>query len=112
MKAITSLIDTVGFIYKRESVAVIELIVFSVATLISFILFLVESDHRKQIIRMAVFTILVAGSGLVCMLIVMAIILLLCISICMLVDAILKASEPKFILYDTAGHIIGWIRVE
>lgn len=100
------------FVFGRKSVMIAELITFAIATAIAFILYLVESDHRKQIIRMAVFTILVAGGGVVFMLIVIAGILLFAISFCMLVDAILKASEPKFILYDTAGHIIGWIRID
>lgn len=94
---------------RSISVAKIPMIILGVAEVVIFILYLIDSDHRKSIIRMAVFSIQVLGAGFIFMLMSILLILAVCISICSVVDAVLRASEPRFALYDTTGKFVGWI---
>ena len=100
--------------FKLQSISFIKMsvICFAVMELIAFILYLIDKDHRKTIIRVAVFAILTAGSGIIYFLFVFLLILFLLIMIARLLYSIFKEPEHKTAVVDMNGKIIGWLKRE
>ena len=71
--------------------------------------FIIDSDHRKTITRVAVLTILTVGSGAVFFLIEMLLMLLLVLTIVVLLFAIFCKSEKKVMVLDVNGKLLGWL---
>ena len=103
----------VGY-FKLQSISFIEMsmICFAVIELIAVILYLIDSDHRKTILRVVVFSILAAGCGFIYFAFAMLLIIFLCIMIVKLICAIFKEPEHKTAVIDTSGNVIGWLKRE
>ena len=89
-----------------------SMICFAVIELIAIILYLIDSDHRKTILRVVVFSILTAGCGFIYFVFAMLLIIFLCIMIAKLICAIFKEPEHKTAVIDTSGKVIGWLKRE
>ncbi len=89
-----------------------SVICFTATEQIAFILYLIDRDHRKTILRVTVFSILTAGSGIVYFLFVFLLILFLLIMIARLLYSIFKEPEHKTAVVDVNGKIIGWLKRE
>jgi hypothetical protein len=103
----------VGY-FKLQSISFIKMsmICFAVIELIAIILYLIDSDHRKTILRVVVFSILTAGCGFIYFVFAMLLIFFLCIMIAKLIYAIFKEPEHKTAVIDTSGKVIGWLKRE
>ena len=103
----------VGY-FKLQSISFIKMsmICFAVIELIAIILYLIDSDHRKTILRVVVFSILTAGCGFIYFVFAMLLIFFLCIMIAKLIYAIFKEPEHKTAVIDTNGKVIGWLKRE
>lgn len=103
----------VGY-FKLQSISFIKMsmICFAVIELIAIILYLIDSDHRKTILRVVVFSILTAGCGCIYFVFAMLLIIFLCIMIAKLICAIFKEPEHKTAVIDTSGKVIGWLKRE
>ena len=103
----------VGY-FKLQSISFIKMsmICFAVIELIAIILYLIDSDHRKTILRVVVFSILTAGCGFIYSVFAMLLIIFLCIMIAKLICAIFKEPEHKTAVIDTSGKVIGWLKRE
>lgn len=103
----------VGY-FKLQSISFIKMsmICFAVIELIAIILYLIDSDHRKTILRVVVFSILTAGCGFIYFVFTMLLIIFLCIMIAKLICAIFKEPEHKTAVIDTSGKVIGWLKRE
>lgn len=103
----------VGY-FKLQSISFIKMsmICFAVIELIAIILYLIDSDHRKTILRVVVFSILTAGCGFIYFVFAMLLIIFLCIMIAKLICAIFKEPEHKTAVIDTSGKVIGWLKRE
>lgn len=103
----------VGY-FKLHSISFIKMsmICFAVIELIAIILYLIDSDHRKTILRVVVFSILTAGCGFIYFVFAMLLIIFLCIMIVKLICAIFKEPEHKTAVIDTSGKVIGWLKRE
>lgn len=100
--------------FKLQSLSFIKMsmIYFAVIELIAFILYLIDRDHRKTILRVAVFAILTAGSGIVYYIFAMLLIVFLLIKITILIICIFEEPEHKTAILDMNGKIIGWLKRE
>lgn len=100
--------------FKFQSISFIEIsvICFTVIELLAFILYLIDRDHRKTILRVAVFSILTAGCGIVYFVFAFLLILFLLIMITRLLYSIFKEPEHKTAVVDMNGKIIGWLKRE
>lgn len=89
-----------------------SVICFAVIELIAFILYLIDRDLRKTILRVAIFSILTAGSGIIYFLFVFFLILFLLMMIARLLCSIFKKTEHKTAVVNMNRKIIGWLKRE
>lgn len=106
-------VGLIGY-FKLQSLSFIKMsmICFAVIELIAFILYLIDRDHRKTILRVAVFAILTAGSGIVYSIFAALLIGFLSIMIVIVISSIFKEPEHKTAILDMNGKIIGWLKRE
>lgn len=100
--------------FKLQSISFIKMsvICFTIIEVTAFILYLIDRDHRKTILRVALFSILTAGSGIIYFIFVFLLILFLLIMIVRLLYSIFKEPEHKTAIIDMNGKIIGWLKRE
>ena len=98
-------------LFVMHDLAIIKLVgvAFAAIELIVFILYLIDSDHRKTIIRVALLTILTVGSGAVFFLVEMLLMLLLVLTIVVLLFAIFFKTEKRVMILDANGKFLGWL---
>lgn len=88
------------------------LMCFAVVELIVLILYLIDRGHRKTIIRVAILTIITVGSGVVYLLFAIVLFLWIMGLFVSLLSVIFGKHEPKNVVYDTTGKIIGYWKRE
>lgn len=100
------------FVLKSLSFIYLSMIAFSIIELIVLILYIIDSDHRKTILRVLLFSLLTAGSGVVFMLIAGILAFIIILFVARFVGSLFCESEPKNTIYDVNGKILGWMKRE
>lgn len=100
------------FILQSISFIKMSLICFTIIELTAFILYLIDKDHRKTIIRVAILTLITVGSGIVYFLLEMLLVLFVVMMIVRLLFSIFKEPEHKNVIYDATGKVLGFWKRE
>ena len=100
------------FIFKDVSFIKLSMLFFAVMELIALILYLIDREHRKTIIRVVVFALLTVGSGVIYTVIVFLLMIVICFFLIRLLYSFFREPEHIDVLYDVNGKILGWIKRE
>ena len=102
-----------GFFKLQDPARIkLSLIAFSVIEILVLILYLIDRDHRKTITRVAVFSILTLGSGLIFMIVTFLLLTLIMLKIVIFISSIFRAPEHRTAVVDLDGKVIGWLKRE
>lgn len=101
------------YVMKDITLSTMMVIIFIVMELIAFVLYLVERNYRKTILRVAAFTIWTLGFGVIFLIFSMILLGVLSFTIVSFMCS-LFGGEPEYktAIVDLNGKIVGWLKRE
>lgn len=98
------------FVLQSKSVLEMALLVIAVFEMIAFILFLIDSDHRKCAVKVAVHTLVTVGGGVLFMILGYIAIGALAIVVAIFIIKLFKDPGHRYTYRDSRGNVLSyWI---